>query len=206
MLSSRARAPRESLRIQPEVSSAGSWLPQQQYRDCLARWLILRTLVPPGTAAPSPLIPRQTSPVALPRSFLHLHLSLLPPPPLLVLQCQPTPPFPSPTRISYSRESRLSSASRMSNGCDGRCRRCSAALARSPARVLGIAPSCARTLASDPIDASSPWIVLSIHPNRCRFLEPGAPLGREVRRAPVHRWSVPGRTVQCGAAGEDGLG
>jgi hypothetical protein len=38
-------------------------------------------------------------------------------------------------------------------------------------------------------------------PNGCSSLEPGgAPLGR------VHRWSVPVRTVQCGAAGEDGLG
>jgi hypothetical protein len=37
------------------------------------------------------------------------------------------------------------------------------------ARVLGIEASCARTLTSDPIDASSPWIVLSIHPKQVQF-------------------------------------
>ncbi|KAJ7830977.1 hypothetical protein B0H13DRAFT_2432198 [Mycena leptocephala] len=108
MPSSRARAP-------PAISGLSSRWHNPAY-----------TLFPPGTAhavaaayrAPT-LIPYLDQSLYLGLS-LHLHLSLPPYPPLPVLLYRPThPPFPSPTRISYNRESRLSAASHMSNGCGG---------------------------------------------------------------------------------------
>jgi hypothetical protein len=115
MLSSRARAPRESLRIQPEVSKRQVVVAaSSNIGTVLARWHNpAYTLFPPDTAravaaayrAPT-LIPcaRAVSsdpPPDLNRSLylglsLHLHLSLPlpPPPPLLVLLCRP--PYLSP--------------------------------------------------------------------------------------------------------------
>ncbi|KAJ7851182.1 hypothetical protein B0H13DRAFT_2360342 [Mycena leptocephala] len=153
MLSSRAR---ESLRIQPEVSNAGSWLPPAAISGLSSRaGIILRTpCFLPGPRAPT-LIPYLTGP--LPRSFPHLHLSL--PPPLLVLLCRPTP-FPLATRISYSRESRLSSASRMTTDAVGDAdadplpsHAGGGPLPSPRARVLGIEPSCAVPL---PLTRSMP--------------------------------------------------
>jgi hypothetical protein len=112
MLSSRARAPRESLRIQPEVSKRRVVVAaSSNIGTVLARWHNPPyTLFPPGTARTvatayqRPTRARAVSsdpPPDLDQSLyfglsLHLHLSLPPPPPLLVPLCQPTHLSPRP--------------------------------------------------------------------------------------------------------------